>query len=118
MRIDNGQSTQECGQPRRYKLALLTFVGLLAPVYFVPPALSAALRGPRLLTVSAAVAAIVVLMTYVIMPVLKNLTASWLCEKRGKKSSATSRGENNQPTDGSSPCAIVYSQHKPNWRQS
>ena len=30
--------------------------GLLAPIYFVPPALSALLSGPRLLTVSAAVA--------------------------------------------------------------
>ena len=86
MRIGNGESTQQCGQPRRYKLALLTFVGLLAPVYFVPPALSTVLIGPRLLTVSAAVAAIVVLMTYVIMPVLKYLTASWLCKQPSRKS--------------------------------
>lgn len=96
MRIGNEESTQQCGQPRRYKLALLTFVGLLAPVYFVPPALSAALSGPRLLTVSAAVAAIVVLMTYVIMPVLTYLAASWLCEQPSRKSWATSRGENSQ----------------------
>ena len=86
MRIGNGKPTQQCGQPRRYKQALLTFVGLLAPVYFVPPALSSVLVGPRLLTVSAAVAAIVVLMTYVIMPVLKFLTASWLCEQPSKNS--------------------------------
>ena len=64
----------------------MTFVGLLAPVYFVPPALSSVLVGPRLLTVSAAVAAIVVLMTYVVMPVLKYFTASWLCEEPNRKS--------------------------------
>jgi antibiotic biosynthesis monooxygenase (ABM) superfamily enzyme len=86
MRIGNGKPTQQCGQPRRYKQALLTFAGLLGPVYFVPPALSSVLVGPRLLTVSAAVAAIVVLMTYVIMPVLKFLTASWLCEQPSKNS--------------------------------
>jgi antibiotic biosynthesis monooxygenase (ABM) superfamily enzyme len=86
MHIGNGESTQQCGQPRRYKLALLTFVGLLAPVYFVPPALSAVLVGPRLLTVSAAVAVIVALMSYVIMPVLKYLTGNWLCEQPSRKS--------------------------------
>ena len=86
VRSGNGESIRPCGQPRRYKQGLLTFVGLLAPVYFVPPALSSVLVGPRLITVSAAVAAIVVLMTYVIMPVLKYLTASWLCEQPSRKS--------------------------------
>ena len=81
MQISNGKSTQHCLQPRRYKLALLTFAGLIAPVYFLPPALSAVLSGPRLLTVSAAVAAIVALMTYVIMPLLMKLAASWLFEQ-------------------------------------
>jgi len=84
--IGNGEPTQHCRQPRRYKLALLTFAGLLAPVYFVPPALSAVLIGPRLLTVSVAVAAIVVLMTYVIMPVLSHLATSWLYEQHSRKS--------------------------------
>lgn len=86
MRIGNGEATERCRQPRRYKLALLTFVGLLAPVYFVPPAMSAVFVGPRLLTVSAAVAAIVALMTYAIMPVLTYLAASWLCEQPSRKS--------------------------------
>ena len=86
MRISNGKSTQLCLQPRRHKLAILTFAGLLAPVYFVPPALAAVLTGPRLLTVSAAVAGIVVLMTYVIMPVLTHLAAGWLFEKPSRKS--------------------------------
>ena len=86
MRISNGERVQRCSQPKRYKLALLTFTGLLAPVYFVPPALSAVLTGPRLLTVSAAVAGIVVLMTYVIMPVLTSLAANWLFEQPCRKS--------------------------------
>jgi antibiotic biosynthesis monooxygenase (ABM) superfamily enzyme len=86
MRIGNEEPIQRCRQPRRYKQALLTFAGLLAPVYFVPPALSAVLSGPRLLTVSAAVAGIVVLMTYVIMPILTRLAANWLFEQPSRKS--------------------------------
>lgn len=85
MRIQNEYSNQRCYKPRRYKLALLTFVGLLAPVYFIPPTLGAVLGGPRLLSVCAAVAAIVVLMTYVIMPVLTYLTAHWLFERPIRK---------------------------------
>ena len=42
------------GKPKRYKLAFLTFAGLLAPVNFIPPTLSAMLSGPRLLTVAIA----------------------------------------------------------------
>lgn len=84
MRINNGKLIEGCRQPRRYKLALLTFVALLPPVYFLPPALSAVITGPRLLSVAVAVAAIVVLMTYVIMPVLKRLAANWLCEPSRK----------------------------------
>ncbi len=86
MRIGNRESIEQCGQPRRYKLAFLTFVGLLAPVYFIPPALTAVFTGPRILTVSVAVGAIVVLMTYVIMPLLKHFTASWLCEQPSRES--------------------------------
>lgn len=88
MRISNGKSIQRCPQPTRHKLAVLTFVGLLAPVYFIPPALAALLNGPHLLSVSMAVAGIVVLMTYVIMPVLTKLAAGWLFEKPGQRSQA------------------------------
>lgn len=85
MHLGNSKSNPTCGQPKRYKLALLTFVGLLAPVYFLPPVLAARITGPRLLAVSTAIALIVVLMTYVIMPLLKHLAASWLCEQPNKK---------------------------------
>ena len=81
MQIKNGEPIERCRHPKRYKLALLTFVGLLAPVYFVPPALSALLNGSNLLSVGVGVAGIVVLMTYVIMPILTYLTAGWLCEQ-------------------------------------
>ena len=86
MRKNNGKTNQRCHQPKKHKMALLTFTGLLAPVYFLPPALTDLLNGPRLVTVSMAVAGIVVLMTYVIMPLLTHLTAGWLFEKSGSKS--------------------------------
>ncbi len=86
MSIGKEETAHPCRQPRRHKLALLTFAGLIAPVYFVPSALAAVLNGPRLLTISAAVAGIVVLMTYVIMPVLTHLAADWLFEPTHRKS--------------------------------
>ena len=89
MRISNGELIRRCRQPRRYKLALLTFAGLLAPVYLAPPALSAVLNGPYILIVTAAVAGIVVLMTYVIMPVLTHLAASWLFEQPSRESQSS-----------------------------
>ena len=81
MRNATDEPIQRCREPRRYKLAFLTFIGLLAPVYFVPPALSAVLSGPHLVSFSAAVAGIVLLMTYVIMPVLTHIAAGWLFEQ-------------------------------------
>ncbi|MEQ9501229.1 MAG: hypothetical protein RIT81_30450 [Deltaproteobacteria bacterium] len=58
-------------------MAALTFVGLLAPVYFIPPVFSALLPGQRLLGVVLSVASIVVLMTYAIMPALIRAGAAW-----------------------------------------
>ena len=67
-------------QPKRYKLAILTYLGLLIPVYFLPPAVAAILNGPRVVTVGVAVAGIVALMMYVIMPLLTRLAAGWLSD--------------------------------------
>jgi hypothetical protein len=78
MRNKIPEATHHCRQARRHKLALLTFVGLLAPVYFIPPLLSTLLGGPRFLTVSVAVAVIVMLMSYVIMPLMTRIAGSWL----------------------------------------
>ena len=70
--------------PTRHKLAVLTFFGLLAPVYFILSAVEALLGGPRFLVVSIAVAMMVTLMTYVIMPVMTHLASGWLTDKSGK----------------------------------
>ena len=86
MRLNTLKSTQHCRQPRRHKLALLTFIGLIAPLYLVPPAVAALFDGPRWLIVSAEIAGIVALMTYIIMPVLTMLAADWLFEKPDEKS--------------------------------
>lgn len=67
-----------CDAPPRYKRALLTFVGLLGPVYLVPPALAALVPGHPVALVPLTVACIVVLMTYAIMPTLERLFGSWL----------------------------------------
>ncbi len=64
--------------PPRYKMAALTFLGLLAPVHFIPPAFQAALPGNHLLGVMLSVASIVLLMTYAIMPALTRASFAWL----------------------------------------
>ena len=81
MRVSDQNNATRCGKPKRYKLALLTFLGLLAPVYLIPPALAEALSAPRLLLTAVAVAVIVMMMTYIIMPALKYLSAGGLCER-------------------------------------
>ena len=67
-----------CASPPRYKRALLSFVGLLGPVYFVPPTLAAWLPLPPPALFPLSLALIVVLMTYVILPALQRLFGPWL----------------------------------------
>lgn len=67
-------------RPPRHKLAVLTFLGLLAPVYFIPPALAAVFPRHPFVVLVLAVASIVALMTYLIMPGLTRLFAAWLAE--------------------------------------
>ena len=64
--------------PPRYKIAFLTFVGLLAPVYFIPEALFRLLPGEKLIVTILAVALIVPLMMYAIMPVLMRIFDGWI----------------------------------------
>lgn len=73
-----------CANPTRHKLAILSFFGLLAPVYFIPSTVEMLLGGPRVLAVSIAVAMMVTLMTYVIMPVMTRFASGWLIDKSGK----------------------------------
>ena len=62
----------------KHKMAILTFAGLLAPVYFIPKILSRLFPDQALLSTIVAVAAIVVLMSYVIMPILTRLLRGWI----------------------------------------
>ena len=81
MQEEEPRPAPRCRAPSRHKMALLTFVGLVAPVYFIPPALAYALhlRGPLL--VLASLALIVPLMSYVIMPALQ-----WFLSPRRRNS--------------------------------
>ena len=74
----SGTTAQPCSPPPRHKRAILTFLGLLGPVYFIPPVLAAWIPGPAVALVPLTVASIVVLMTYLIMPALQRLFGSWL----------------------------------------
>lgn len=77
-RIQFETRAQPCPAPPRYKSALLTFLGLLAPVYFIPPAWTARLPGRPFVVVALSVASIVILMTFLIMPALQRMFAPWL----------------------------------------
>ena len=77
-RMEDETAAHPCRTAARYKRALLSFLGLLAPVYFIPPALAARLPGHPFAVVALAVASIVVLMTYLIMPALQRVFAPWL----------------------------------------
>lgn len=68
----------ECTQPKRHKMSLLTFLGLLLPVHIIPSSLHVLLPGHPLLAVSISVAVMVALMSYLIMPLMTCVVASWL----------------------------------------
>ncbi len=70
--------TQYASPVRRHRAAAVTYLGLLGPVYFIPPMFRRLLPGHPLLVVALAVACIVVLMQYGIMPVLHRVFARWL----------------------------------------
>ncbi|MHA7901585.1 MAG: hypothetical protein ACX94B_17110 [Henriciella sp.] len=67
-----------CRPLPRHKMAALTFIGLLAPVYFIPQFLSRVFPDQILIVTGLAVGLIVVLMTYAIMPLLKWVFRGWL----------------------------------------
>jgi len=71
-------STVDCRQPSKHKLAILTFIGLLAPVYFIPQLLSQLFSNQALIVTVLAVGIIVTLMNYAIMPVLKRVFRRWI----------------------------------------
>ncbi len=67
-----------CKPLPKHKIALLTFTGLLVPVYFIPKTLAWFFPDQGLLSTALSVAAIVALMSYVIMPVLIWLFRGWI----------------------------------------
>ena len=64
--------------PPRHKMAVLTFVGLIGPVYFIPSLIAATLPWGHLAVVILSLALIVPLMTYIVMPTLQWVFASWI----------------------------------------
>jgi antibiotic biosynthesis monooxygenase (ABM) superfamily enzyme len=68
----------DCARPKRHKIALLTFLGLLVPVHFIPTALQALLPQHQLLALLASVALMVGLMSYFITPLMTRVAAGWL----------------------------------------
>ena len=68
----------DCAQPKRHKMALLTFLGLLAPVYVIPPALRSVLNDHQALAVMISVGLMVGLMSYFIMPLMNRIAGDWL----------------------------------------
>ena len=69
---------EQCRRLPRHKMAALTFIGLLAPVYFVPQLLSRLFPDQTLIVTGLAVGLIVALMTYVILPTLRWVFRGWL----------------------------------------
>jgi len=67
-----------CKPLPKHKMALLTFIGLLVPVYFIPGFLIRILPNNSLLVSVIAVGVIVPLMSYLIMPLLTYLFGRWL----------------------------------------
>lgn len=69
---------EPCRPLPRHKMAVLTFIGLLPPVYVIPQLLSSLFPDQLLVVTIIAVGVIVILMNYAIMPVLKRLFGRWL----------------------------------------
>lgn len=70
-----------CAPFPKHKMSLLTFAGLLIPVYFVPAVLNRMLPDQSVLVTFVAVAIIVCLMSYVIMPFLQWTFRHWIFPK-------------------------------------
>lgn len=64
--------------PAKWKMALVTFAVIWPLVHFVPRGIDAALHGPPLVMEVTSVGAIVLLMTYAVMPTVTRLLARWL----------------------------------------
>jgi len=81
MTVTPDNQVDPCKPLPRHKIAILTFVGLLAPVYFVPQWLSLIFPERALIVTFMAVGIIVALMNYAIMPILKSAFRDWIKPK-------------------------------------
>ncbi len=70
--------------PPRHKMAIATFAVIWPLVHFVPRAISASLPAPSLVQEACSVAAIVLLMTYAVMPLATRALGPWLFARRGR----------------------------------
>lgn len=64
--------------PSREKMMLVTYLGLIAPVYLVPPLVRAHIVADGILVTLCSLAVITPLMVYAIMPLLTRLFRPWL----------------------------------------
>ncbi len=64
--------------PSREKMALATFLGLIAPVYFIPKLVLAHITQVPLLVTITSLSIITPLMVYMIMPLLTRIFRPWL----------------------------------------
>lgn len=68
----------QCTPLPRHKMVVLTFIGLLGPVYIIPQLLSRLFPGQTLVVTIMAVGIIVALMNYAIMPILMSIFRDWI----------------------------------------
>lgn len=66
--------------PSREKMAFVTFLGLIAPVYFIPKLVIAYITQVPILITVASLSIITPMMVYAIMPILTRLFRPWLRE--------------------------------------
>ncbi len=64
--------------PSREKMAVVTFAGLIAPVYFVPPLVVDYITPEPILVTVTSLAIVTPLMVYAIMPLLTRIARPWL----------------------------------------
>ncbi len=64
--------------PSPHRSALVVFAIIFPLVHVIPPLVTQTIDGPRVVNEAIAVAIIVSLMTYVLMPLAKRLLGSWL----------------------------------------
>lgn len=71
--------TEDTGKPpSREKMALITYLGLVPPVYYVPPLVTEHLTNAPMFATLISLGIITPMMVYIIMPVLTQLFKPWL----------------------------------------